>query len=102
MNEEVKSVYKSFSWIVREEGGDAAAWVAGRNYIIACAALTRKKIFHNGRLPWALNNSMTKRVDWLYVEVPYRTSMLQTFETIQWEADPDAETQPAGGPFAIV
>ena len=59
--------YRPFAVIVREEGGDQAAFTAACHYIVSAAKMHTKGVCFRGR-PWSRYNSMTRRVEWLYVE----------------------------------
>ena len=80
--------YKSFAWIVREEGGDPASFQASLNYCTAAALFQRKGMLWKGR-PWSRFNTMKKRVEWLYVEEMYSGSYEKMYEEVLEEGFPD-------------
>ena len=72
--------YHSFSWMVREEGGDPSSFAACVNYVTAAAVLQKKGVLFKGR-PWSRWHAMKKRVEWLWVEEEFRGDLSRIWES---------------------
>ena len=75
-----KAQYRPFSVIYREEGKDPAAFKAAINYITAAAYMMQQGEKFRNR-DWCRYNSMTQRVEWLYVQEERRSVCAKTLST---------------------
>ena len=76
--------YQSFSRMVKDEGGDAAAFAAVCNYVTCAALFAKRKLSFRGK-PWAKWHSMKKQVEWLVIEEEFRGDVSTLWEQVASE-----------------
>ena len=90
--DEMDGVYMPFSVIVREEGGDAPAMQAARNYVAEC--VRHYKVGKGVKTRSFLSfNTWTKRVEFLYIKKRFRQSFAKKWAHKIIEVDPSREAE---------
>ena len=71
--------YCPFGVIVQKEGGDQAAYAAARHWVLS-GALMQKRGYKWRDLDWFKYNTMTKRLEILYIKTTYRQGFERSWE----------------------
>ena len=61
--------------IIRNEGGDESAKIAGLNYVMRCVDMYKKGFTFRG-VPFVSFNSWTLRYEYLYIKKQFRNALL--------------------------
>ena len=70
-----KASFEPIPVIIRNEGGDESAKIAGLNYVMRCVGMYKKGFTFRG-VPFVSFNSWTLRYEYLYVKKQFKNAFL--------------------------